>query len=79
MRPGCGRVHPGTLGTLECALGDVRFIRGRCVQWGTTLWASCASWATGLTRVLPGCRRVHPFSLGSMECALGFVGFISGR
>ena len=29
VRPGGGCVHPGSLGSLEFALGVVRFIRGR--------------------------------------------------
>ena len=70
---GSRRVHRGSLGSLECNLGDVGF---RWNQWGTHLVSSYSSWLTG---VHPGCRRVYPWSLDSMGCSLGSVGFIRGR
>ena len=39
LRPGCRRVHPGSLGSWGCALGVVRFIRVLWVDWGAP-WGS---------------------------------------
>ena len=45
VRPGGRRVHPWSLGSLECALGSVGFIRGRFVAS-----LECALGAIGFIR-----------------------------
>ena len=74
MRSGGRRVRPGSLGSLGCVLGVVRYIRNRWVNWGAP-WGSSGS--SGVIAVCTLGRRVIPGSLGSLGCALGVVGFIS--
>ena len=80
MRPGGRQVHPGSLGSLMCALGVVGFIRGRWVHWGApwgrriypgsldsmvcALGSSGSSAVVRFTGMRPERRRVHPGSLG---------------
>ena len=67
--PGGCRVHPVSLGSLGCALGVLRFIRGCWFHCGTPcgskntshLGSSSSSRVAGLRH--GGCR-VHPVSLG---------------
>ena len=59
----------GSFGSRGCALGVVRFIRGRLVHASLSLGSSGAFGIVGFTRVRPGGRRVE----------FGGVGFKHGR
>ena len=86
---GCS-VHPGSLGTLACALGVVGFILGRLVCLRApclSLGSSGVTWFTlgvvasvvRFTHARLGGRWFHQGSLGSVACTLRVFGFISGR
>ena len=69
-------VHPGSLGSLGCALVVVGFV------WGH----SCAPWVSldsfgivRFTRVRPAGRWFHPESWGSLLCAQCVVEFVRGH
>ena len=79
VRPGVRRVHPGSLGSQECALCVVGFSRGRSAHLGASWGLSGSSGVAGYAGVRSRERRVHPGSLGSLELALGDVAFIQGR
>ena len=76
MRPGCRRVQSGSLSSLGCALGAVRFILVRYAHWGTPWQLSGSSGVAVPAAVRPGSRQVHRDSLGSLECNLGEDWFI---
>ena len=68
VRSGVRRFHPGLLGSLGCALGIVRFIRGRWVHRGAPWWSSGSSGVAefigvdGFIGVLSWVRQVPPGS-----------------
>ena len=93
LRPGCRRVHSGSLGSFGCAPVVVCFIRGREVHSGApgcrrVHFVSLGSFwcALGVVRFISG-RSVHfgAFwgSLGSLGVVVGVIAFIpvhpSGR
>ena len=66
-------VHPCSLAS---DMGDVEFIRGRCVHW-VAPWGSSGSYGVaGFIDVRPEGCQVHPVSLDPF---LGVVGFVRGR
>ena len=79
VRLGGYRVHPGSLGSLRCALDAVGFIRGRWFHREAPWGLSGSSGFARFTGRRLGVRRVHPGSLSSFGCALGAVGFIRVR
>ena len=91
VHAGGHRVHPGSVGSLVCALYAIGFIRGDWVNWGATSGPSGSFWFAGFTvvrprglvigfaGVSPGSRQVHLGSLGSLVCALGAVGLTRCR
>ena len=78
MRPGGRWVHPGSMGSVMCAMVVVGiimdcWIRSRAL-WG---WLG-SSGVVAITGVRPGDRWVRPGSLGSLARSIGVVGFIRG-
>ena len=69
----CRLVHPGSLCSLEFALG--RWV----LPQGATSGSLGSSGVFEFTRVRPGGRWVHPGTLGAFGFALGGVCFIWGR
>ena len=77
------RVHPGSVGSLGCALCAIGFIRGDWVNWGATSGPSGLfgfagftvvrprGLVVGFTGVSPGSHQVHLGLLGSLVCAPG--------
>ena len=59
VRHGGHPVHHETLGSLACALGVVRFIWVRWVDWGKPWVSSCSSWLAGFIGVRHGVRQVQ--------------------
>ena len=73
----CARpVHAGSLSSLVCALGVIRFIRGCWVHRGAPWGSLGLSRVAVLYRVHPGDRRDHPGSLGSLGLSSSTSGFI---
>ena len=60
-------VHPGSLGSLGCALTVVEFIRGRCVHFGALSGSSGSPWVPRFIGVRHGGRRFHAGLLGSFR------------
>ena len=65
MRSGGRRVHPGSLGSLGCALGVVGFIRGTLVHSDARWWSFGSYDVAGFIGLCPGRLRVHTGLLGS--------------
>ena len=74
MRPGGRLVHPGSLGSLRCALVIIGFIRVRLVHSGA-LWAALGSCGSFGSSEVVWFIRVHPAGVGFMFV----VGIVRGR
>ena len=61
--PGCRLFHPGTLGLLARALGDVGYILGRAIHMCALCRSLGSSEVVGLSRVHRSGRWVYPRSL----------------
>ena len=69
VNAGDRQIYPGKLNILGFAMGDVGFIRNRCVH-------SSAPWGWSRSSgVRCGVRRVHPVCLDTWVCALRHVHF----
>ena len=79
VRPWGRRVHPRWLGSLECALGVVGFIRVRWVHWSASWVSPGSSRVDGFTGVRPRGHPVHTWVNGFAGVSLGVVGSFRDR